>query len=890
MESRESAAMDESNSRTEQALNLSPLSTEEQTARSLAMPVPGKESLSGTFEGKAAGISGGGAAAGGKGSEESSLSDKTVLDALQRLSRTSMDNNRTVRLDEDEIDQIAKQVQKPASDSTRAKISTLLDDPSAFFGETGRITRTIFDKRKDVDQLIEANSHLRTHIRKEVETGTESASEHLSFMGDTYDIVTSFAEGGQGTISSAVDRTLNRLVAIKALKKEFFNDIAVRNSFIAEAKVTAQLDHPSIVPIYSLGKSQDNGLFLAMKLINGQNFKDYLDQICTHYKLDGIGAFDEHKSLLNRLEIFLRVCEAMEYAHSRNVMHRDLKPENIMIGEYHETYVMDWGIARLIREPGFDPSKWERPKQISGTPRFLSPEAINGEYCDHRADIFTLGLILFEAVTLKPAFSGNTSVEVMSNIKNNNMEKIEHRFRYRIDRDLKAIIQKATAYDREKRYQHVSELADDLRKYINGAEVSANPDNLFSAMLRWMVKHRKSTLLLTFFLLFLGACGIAWTMYEKMGQAIDNRLRDAALSDAYAKCVEASFTLDRQIARLEQSLASTAWETAFLLNQEDHPAAEGKAKSGKAHFPPVPPYTVYTGEEASSRETFTFSPVYAAKVDFDSLCYQIPTGADQSQMEKELRLLAPLKQRLTRLILESPLDSDLTIGNIEDLKKEAGSKGMPVYWAYLSLKDGLQLCFPGNGQYSSDYDARKRNWYRSAEKQNGLPVWGAPYRDTGSMRELVITCSMAIMDMERVFYGVMAIDVSVKYFTEMMNSHGNRGNFVIEKFLLDGSGGIIAQTSGSSNPSPNWQSAPPDVAEEEENSVRNFPDRLLFLDMRRRKFGVNLRQEGAEEVLYVYSGISSLGWIYVEKLKLRPLLEETFRHQEEERRKQEMSI
>ncbi len=78
--------------------------------------------------------------------------------------------------------------------------------------------------------------------------------------------------------------------------------------------------------------------------------------------------------------------------------------------------------------------------------------------------------------------------------------------------------------------------------------------------------------------------------------------------------------------------------------------------------------------------------------------------------------------------------------------------------------------------------------------------------------------------------------------------------------------------------------------EEEGNSVRNFPNRLLFLDMRRRKFGVSIREENAEEVLYVYSGISSLGWIYVEKLQLRPLLEETFRHQEEERRKQEMSI
>jgi len=100
------------------------------------------------------------------------------------------------------------------------------------------------------------------------------------------------------------------------------------------------------VPIYSLHTDKDNGLHLAMKLISGQDFKTYLLRIVNHYERDGIRHYNEGKSLKNRLDIFLKVCDALEYAHSRNIMHCDLKPENVMIGEYHDAYLMDWGIAR----------------------------------------------------------------------------------------------------------------------------------------------------------------------------------------------------------------------------------------------------------------------------------------------------------------------------------------------------------------------------------------------------------------------------------------------------------------------------------------------------------------------------------------------------------------
>ena len=260
----------------------------------------------------------------------------------------------------------------------------------------------------------------------------------LQNINATMEIRNTIAEGGQGILSSAADLPLNRLVAVKSLKKEFVHNSEQRSRFIAEAKVTAQLDHPSIVPIYTLTTDEENGLHLAMKKLQGLTLQEYLEQVSRCYSMDGVRSYDEQKSIRYRLDLFLRICDAIAYAHSRNVLHCDLKPENIMIGEYHEAYVMDWGIAHPIRNAEYNPENWVRPKMISGTPRFLAPEVIAGDLPDERADVFALGLILFEIVTLQPAFSGKDNETLMAKILDGKMAEVKHLYRIKIDTDLEA--------------------------------------------------------------------------------------------------------------------------------------------------------------------------------------------------------------------------------------------------------------------------------------------------------------------------------------------------------------------------------------------------------------------------------------------------------------------
>ena len=267
------------------------------------------------------------------------------------------------------------------------------------FTDTGFLSQ--FKKRRDVDSRIE---ELRDRpSQKDVEfSGSEL---RLDYLENEYELEDRIAEGGQGTLFRGLDKKLRRQVAIKSLHPEKADDLRQRRFFLTEARVTAQLDHPAIVPVYTLNSDRKHGLHLAMKMINGVTLKAYLEQVCTHYRLDGVSSFDEEKAIRNRLEIFLKVCDALEYAHSRNVMHCDLKPANIMIGEYHEAYIMDWGIAHAIQPE-------ESKRTLAGTPQYLSPEAILGESCDQRADIFAMGAILFETVMLKPAFTGETAEEV----------------------------------------------------------------------------------------------------------------------------------------------------------------------------------------------------------------------------------------------------------------------------------------------------------------------------------------------------------------------------------------------------------------------------------------------------------------------------------------------
>jgi len=222
------------------------------------------------------------------------------------------------------------------------------------------------------------------------------------------------ARGGMGIVYRAHDPTIGREVAVKVLGDRLTRRPDAVRRFLDEARVTGQLQHPSVPPVFEVGELPDGRPYLAMKLVNGQTLADLL---AARKKLDeDRGRF---------VTVFEQVCQAVAYAHSRGVIHRDLKPQNIMVGLFGEVQVMDWGLAKTLVDqpagsetvylPGLDPNvdmltasaeDLTRTGTVLGTPAFMPPEQARGEVAkiDRRADVFGLGAVLCVMLTGQPPY------------------------------------------------------------------------------------------------------------------------------------------------------------------------------------------------------------------------------------------------------------------------------------------------------------------------------------------------------------------------------------------------------------------------------------------------------------------------------------------------------
>lgn len=714
------------------------------------------------------------------------------------------------------------------------------------------IARSFFSRKRDITGSITKGPHQTVPVSGEGDAAEEP--DQLTPLDDTYTRLEPFAEGGQGVLSRALDRILKRPVAIKSLRKELQEQPAARNSFLAEARVTAQLDHPSIVPVYSLNDDDRHGLHLAMKLINGMTLTDYLDAIRSEYRTHGIRSFDERKALTTRLDLFLRITEAMSYAHSRNIMHCDLKPDNIMIGEYRETYIMDWGIATYIEQPGESESN---RRTLVGTPRFVPPEALRGEKCDQRADVYALGLILFELVFLREAFTGNSTPEILDHVRQGEITPPKHLFGFPVPPDLKAIIGKAISFDLKERYQTAEELAEDLRKYLRGDEVSANPDTIPTRLIRWGTKHSKATLAMTLIALTLTALAIAAAFYQGMTQAIASRKLNLAMSLAYAKCADAAYDINTQLVHLESSLEAISSEVILRLTGSRPEQA----------VPTVHSFDEFNTPERRPADT-VYSKAYRQWLDTEHMSYKLAPGLKPGTVQGDLLRLGDLTPRL-RYFWESSdrfNDEGRPVYLPGELRQRALNQGVPLFWVYLGLTNGLHLCFPGNGSYEADYDSRTRNWYRAAMAGGGRPVWGAPYVDIGTT-SMVMTCSQELRDNAGKLLGVAALDISLDNIVRFMREQGNKEDFVVSKMLLSRQGEILVDSRRNYTGADLQQQRRSDRVQ-----LPAFPDRDLFYRLQTRKFGTEIRTENGESILYVFTQVESVGWIFVEKLRLEKFL------------------
>jgi serine/threonine-protein kinase len=271
--------------------------------------------------------------------------------------------------------------------------------------------------------------------------------------------------GAMGRIHPATDRNLLRHVALKRLDKELAKEPFYRDGFVAEAQITGQLEHPNIVPVHELSIDKSGVPYFTMKLVQGENFGRWLKDP------------DRPPGTIERLEegldILVKVCDAVAYAHHRGVIHRDLKPENIMGGEFGQVYLMDWGLARLTktRPASGDYAQMEAPGPV-GTPEYMAPEQARGNPSDmdERSDVFGLGAVLYELVSGKrPYGEAKTQDIILGRAKLGAVIPIDQAaMGLGVAKRIRSIVDKALAPEPKDRYQSVSELRRDIYDFLRG--------------------------------------------------------------------------------------------------------------------------------------------------------------------------------------------------------------------------------------------------------------------------------------------------------------------------------------------------------------------------------------------------------------------------------------
>ncbi len=672
-------------------------------------------------------------------------------------------------------------------------------------------------------------------------------------------------EGAMGEVLIAKDLDLHRTVAYKVMSESIAKQKSLATKFYGEAQITAQLDHPNIVPVYTLDLAPNGTLAYTMKLIRGRTLEKLVEETREQYKARKI---DDGHSLSGRLELFLKVCDAIHYAHSRGVVHRDLKPENVRIGMYGEVDVMDWGIARLMEVPeamredlvlveGYqeveklktgdesDRDESTDTGMIIGTPQYMSPEQAHGQrLLDGKSDQYSLGLILYELVALKPAVTGKSPIKVVMRQQDAEKDPMIHPFGEAIPPELKAIVEKATQKKPQNRYPDVAKLSEDVRRYQRGEAVLARPDTIRQRVMRWVGRHRELTLFLVFIALSLTGSTVAIsTVYGIYSQAVAAEREQQVTSLLTSHAAQAA-KIDSHFARFEGLLGIVAASSVEMLIR------------GKPGEDPIF-YAADFANEATAPDDLADAKRYGIPVSVEHPVFFISKNSDTVRVTDEFTRLTPVHRYLKRVMLLSK-DESAASAPRSKASRLIRDIGTPIAWAQIGLSNGGYIGFPGQGALQDNFDPRQRPWYKLGQEHRDA-TWGAPYFDTAGLG-ILLPCAIPLYDDAEKpnFLGVAAIDLTYDYIIEdLLVTEGLPAG--AESFLLDDQGKIVVRSSEKGK-------------KVEGGALRNRTIRLEDFPVPEVVTAIKNLESGKQQHwnpdtqqtdLILFNRMNSLGWYYV---------------------------